>query len=166
MKAIITMPLTDFDPEKTKTCSKCLVKFPATLEHFSPARRGKYGLTQKCKPCANAHTKDWYNNKGGKAWHLKDQSNRRADLANWVDTFKDVPCADCGVKYPPYVMDFDHLSAHEKLFPIGVLVNKRLSKDTILAEINKCEVVCSNCHRERTRARGQWKGQRYNASSD
>ena len=145
---------------KTKVCTKCKEELPATREYFSPARRGKHGLTQTCKPCSNARTKEWYENKDGRSWHLKDQSQRRADLANWVDTFKDVPCMDCG-KYPPYVMDFDHLPQYEKYFPIGVLVNKRLSKETILEEIKKCEVVCSNCHRERTRSRGQWSGIRY-----
>ena len=149
---------------KTKICSKCNVELLATRDNFSPARRGKYGLTQRCKSCANAQTKEWYDNQDGRSWHLKDQSQRRADLANWVDTFKDVPCTDCGVKYPPYVMDFDHLPQYEKLFPIGVLVNKRLSKQTILEEINKCEVVCANCHRERTRFRGQWSGIRYGKS--
>lgn len=146
---------------KTKVCTKCKEELPATREYFSPARRGKHGLTQTCKPCSNARTKEWYENKDGRSWHLKDQSQRRADLASWVDTFKDVPCMDCGKKYPPYVMDFDHLPQYEKYFPIGVLVNKRLSKETILEEIKKCEVVCSNCHRERTRSRGQWSGIRY-----
>jgi hypothetical protein len=150
------------ESKKTKACTTCKVSFPATREYFSPARRGKYGLTQRCKTCANTKTKDWYENKEGRSWHLKDQSQRRADLANWVDTFKDVPCTDCGFKYPPYVMDFDHLPQFEKYFPIGVLVNKRVSKDTILEEISKCEVVCANCHRLRTRARGQWSGIRYN----
>ena len=146
---------------KTKVCTKCKEELPATREYFSPARRGKHGLTQTCKPCSNARTKEWYENKDGRSWHLKDQSQRRADLASWVDTFKDVPCMDCGKKYPPYVIDFDHLPQYEKYFPIGVLVNKRLSKETILEEIKKCEVVCSNCHRERTRSRGQWSGIRY-----
>ena len=150
------------ESKKSKECTKCGVEFPATREYFSPARRGKYWLTQRCKTCANAHTKDWYENKDGRSWHLKDQSQRRADLANWVDTFKDIPCTDCGIKYPPYVMDFDHLPQFEKYFPIGVLVNKRLSKETILEEIRKCEIVCANCHRERTRVRGQWSGIRYN----
>ena len=141
---------------KTKVCTKCKEELPATREYFSPARRGKHGLTQTCKPCSNARTKEWYENKDGRSWHLKDQSQRRADLANWVDTFKDVPCMDCGKKYPPYVMDFDHLPQYEKYFPIGVLVNKRLSKETILEEIKKCEVVCSNCHRERIKRSMVW----------
>ena len=145
---------------KTKVCSKCKVELPATREHFSPARRGKYGLTQRCKPCANAQTRDWYE-KEGKDWHRNDQSKRRAELGEWVDTFKQKPCTDCGIQYAPYIMDFDHLPEFEKVWPIPVMVNKRLAKETILAEIAKCELVCSNCHRERTRQRGQWNGLRY-----
>lgn len=62
---------------------------------------------------------------------------------------KDVPCMDCNIKYPPYVMDFDHREGEEKVMGVGALVT-RASADRILAEIAKCDVVCSNCHRERT----------------
>lgn len=55
---------------------------------------------------------------------------------------------DCGVPYPYYVMEFDHRDPSQKLANIGRLLGnswKRL-KD----EIAKCDVVCANCHRERT----------------
>lgn len=65
---------------------------------------------------------------------------------------KAVPCADCGVQYPHYVMDFDHLPGTAKSFAISRL-KASCSERTLLAEIAKCEVVCSNCHRERTFSR-------------
>lgn len=75
-------------------------------------------------------------------------TKRRQTRRSMIDAFKDVPCADCGVKYPPYIMDFDHRNPDEKLFQIGS--NSTLSIERILTEISKCDVVCSNCHRERT----------------
>lgn len=68
---------------------------------------------------------------------------------------KDMPCMDCGVQYPPYVMDFHHTRGH-KLFALSALSNGTL-KDlaasdklaAIRAEIAKCDLVCANCHRER-----------------
>jgi hypothetical protein len=66
---------------------------------------------------------------------------------------KDKPCADCGVSYPPYVMDLDHL--RDKVEIVGRLVAKSASYKRIQDEIAKCEVVCSNCHRERTHRRWQ-----------
>ena len=65
---------------------------------------------------------------------------------------KDVPCADCGLKYPSYVMDFDHVRG-EKKGNIATMVGVATALKTLLAEIEKCEVVCSNCHRHRTHAR-------------
>ena|SRR5258708_29140216 len=65
---------------------------------------------------------------------------------------KDKPCADCGVKYPYYVMDFDHLG--KKKFTISKAVRKAsISLALLIEEIGKCEVVCANCHRARTQKR-------------
>lgn len=68
---------------------------------------------------------------------------------------KDVPCADCGQRYPYYVMDFDHVRG-EKKFCIGVAVGTNIAGiNQFLDEIAKCEVVCSNCHRTRTFVRSK-----------
>lgn len=61
------------------------------------------------------------------------------------------PCADCGIQYPGYVMQFDHLS--DKRFPLSNARSE--SVKTLLAEIAKCEVVCANCHAERTFRRSE-----------
>lgn len=61
------------------------------------------------------------------------------------------PCTDCNVEYPYYVMQFDHLSAKE--FTIGSYAGTTGSVKRLLAEIAKCEVVCANCHAERTHQR-------------
>lgn len=64
------------------------------------------------------------------------------------------PCADCGVYYPHYVMDYDHLG--DKVGNVSLLV-KTASLQRVLDEIAKCDLVCSNCHRARTflRASGE-----------
>lgn len=62
-----------------------------------------------------------------------------------------VPCADCKVVYPPHVMDFDHLDGSKKKAKVPELVNNGYK--TINEEIAKCEIVCSNCHRQRTHDR-------------
>lgn len=58
------------------------------------------------------------------------------------------PCADCGIEYPPIVMEFDHVRG-QKEFSIGNHV-KSVSRERLVAEIAKCDVVCANCHRLRT----------------
>jgi hypothetical protein len=60
-------------------------------------------------------------------------------------------CIDCGINYPYYVMDFDHVRG-QKQANVMELVST-LSKKRIDLEIAKCEIVCSNCHRIRTHMR-------------
>lgn len=59
---------------------------------------------------------------------------------------KSVPCVDCGQQYPWWVMDFDHGDSH-KVYNIGR--SRHRGYNVIVAEIAKCDVVCSNCHRLR-----------------
>jgi predicted Fe-S protein YdhL (DUF1289 family) len=60
------------------------------------------------------------------------------------------PCADCGRTYPPYVMEWDHLPGTEKELVLADTRRSAHAKARILAELAKCELVCANCHRERT----------------
>jgi hypothetical protein len=43
--------------------------------------------------------------------HKYIERNRRRKIAaqEVVKELKDNPCTDCGVRYPPYVLDFHHL---------------------------------------------------------
>jgi len=67
---------------------------------------------------------------------------------------KGIPCMDCGETFPTYVMQWDHLPGHVKVDEIGSMVGSR-SRDFILAEIEKCELVCANCHVMRTVVRAR-----------
>ena len=49
-------------------------------------------------------------------------------------------------------MDFDHVTG-EKLDDICGMRMRTVSREAIRAEIEKCEVLCANCHRARTHAR-------------
>jgi hypothetical protein len=58
------------------------------------------------------------------------------------------PCIDCTKQYPPYVMQFDHVTGIKEF---NLADNNRwTSWNRVLIEIEKCEIVCSNCHAERT----------------
>ncbi len=60
------------------------------------------------------------------------------------------PCFDCRVQYNPWVMQFDHRNPIDKSFGIGGFMRYKVSLDKVLKEIEKCDVVCANCHAERT----------------
>lgn len=57
---------------------------------------------------------------------------------------------DCGNRFPPECMDFDHRPGEIKLFGISASVQ---GWQKMLDEIVKCDLVCANCHRIRTKAR-------------
>ena len=59
-------------------------------------------------------------------------------------------CIDCGEKNH-IVLDFDHLS--NKKYNISRMIHDGFSWKAIAKEIEKCEVVCANCHRIRTHIR-------------
>jgi hypothetical protein len=49
-------------------------------------------------------------------------------------------------------MDFDHVSG-KKENNVGTMVAHGWNRDRVLAEIAKCDLVCANCHRIRTKKR-------------
>lgn len=61
------------------------------------------------------------------------------------------PCTDCGKKYPYYVMQFDHI--YEKNGAVADLARASVSIARLQQEIDNCELVCANCHAERTHSR-------------
>lgn len=74
---------------------------------------------------------------------------RRNDFVNRA---KMKPCADCGIQYNPWVMEFDHRDPGQKINCISLI--KAHSFEALKIEIAKCDVVCANCHCERTHK--QW----------
>ena len=81
------------------------------------------------------------------------ESDKR--LTAFVNRLKCKPCSDCGVQYNPWVMDFDHHNPKSKKYTIANMANNNMSEKKILEEAAKCDVVCSNCHRERTHRQRQ-----------
>ena len=77
----------------------------------------------------------------------------RAKIKEAIREAKNKPCTDCGVLYPFYVMQFDHLG--DKNFSLGAFSTHTISLKRVQEEIEKCEVVCANCHAVRTWQRGQ-----------
>ena len=76
-------------------------------------------------------------------------TRKRLKVRRILHETKDVPCLDCGKRYPPYVMHFDHVKG-EKKFNLSQAAAKATGLAKVLEEIAKCEIVCANCHAERT----------------
>lgn len=72
--------------------------------------------------------------------------------ARLLDKLRDVPCRDCGRRFPPCAMDFDHREPDAKKYTVTRMIG-RAGTARILAEVAKCDIVCTNCHRVRTHDR-------------
>jgi hypothetical protein len=71
----------------------------------------------------------------------------------FVNNLKKNPCHDCKQTFDPICMDFDHLPEFEKVANVSELINRGASLIRLQKEIDKCDLVCANCHRIRSRDR-------------
>jgi hypothetical protein len=75
----------------------------------------------------------------------------KARKRKWAENYKaELGCADCPEK-DPICLDFDHRPGEKKFKPVAVMISRGLSWDRIKAEVAKCDVRCTNCHRKRHR---------------
>jgi hypothetical protein len=86
------------------------------------------------------------------------ETNRRVReyVASYLVTH---PCVDCG-EADPIVLEFDHRDPTSKEFTVFAGHGSRYSFKRVVAEINKCDVRCANCHRRKSSREAQtwrWK---------
>jgi len=76
---------------------------------------------------------------------------RQAGTIELLRELRDVPCMDCGRRFASHQMDFDHRDPATKSFNLTKGRAMLMSTQRLMAEVAKCDVVCANCHRVRTR---------------
>lgn len=125
----------------TDICKTCKSVFPIS-ELMKDSQRSK-GYRNKCLRCLAASRGREYNPKARRRNHCGSTAEKK----RFLDSLRSVPCTDCGQKFLPCAMDFDHVGP--KSFGI---MNKYRDKtmEQLKQEVAKCEVVCANCHRVRT----------------
>ena len=84
----------------------------------------------------------------------ESQKSRRAANRAYIEEVKAAPCMDCGGVFPSECMDFDHVRGDKDR---DIAQMKSLSRRRVVDEIVKCDLVCANCHRTRTRQRREGK---------
>lgn len=110
-----------------KTCPMCSKTKP--IDEFYN-RRNKKGNSPYCKPCTNIQVID-----------------RQRTLKQLAINYKGGCCEKCGYNKYNGALEFHHLDPIQKDFTIA---NLKLTtfNETIKKELDKCILVCSNCHRE------------------
>lgn len=72
---------------------------------------------------------------------------RRKKLKDLAIEYKGGKCSCCGYNKCKAALEFHHLDPNEKEFGLGTKGLTR-SWDKIKIELDKCILLCANCHRE------------------
>src|SRR5437762_1658663 len=134
-----------------RACTKCGQVKP--LEAFPPVRRGEPKLQTWCRECfAEANARNYQaNRERERARIYRYIAARRAEVGQKIiEYLREHPCVDCGER-DIVVLEFDHIG--DKVADISVYAGSGRTWARVMAEIEKCEVRCANCHRRKTRER-------------
>ncbi len=138
------------DVAKLRKCYRCGELKPA--DEFAWRRKAMGQRDSFCRPCRSAYGKEHYvanRQRYIDQARIQKQKLMLERTTYLIKFFKTHACVDCG-ETDPVVLEFDHL--RDKSFAIGPELSRR-SWQSILDEMEKCEVVCANCHRRRTAQR-------------
>lgn len=139
-----------------KKCSGCSTE--KTTEHFAKNSTKKDGLQTTCKQCRKIYWDNHY--QSNKRYYIVKAANRKNqikhDFWSWLSTKS---CIDCGIS-DIRVLEFDHRLREQKLYNISDLLRTGQDK-YLLKEIEKCDIVCANCHRIRTSKQFDWTKNKY-----
>lgn len=133
-----------------KLCGTCKQEKP--VSEFN--KKDKIRLQNKCRDCQKKYYKEYYRREPKEKERILIKNHqRRNEIKDFINSIKESnPCMDCENYYPACVMDFDHIDDNKEA-SIAKMVSSLRPTSTIVKEINKCELVCSNCHRIRTKNR-------------
>jgi NAD-dependent dihydropyrimidine dehydrogenase PreA subunit len=117
-----------------KTCGRCGAAKP--VDQFYRKARKSGGWLRYCKPCFNAYS-------------IERFRQRKRDAVAYLGG----QCADCGLVFPVAVFEFHHRDPRAKELTFTKLRGRAWK--TITTELDKCDLLCANCHRKR-----HWEGEK------
>ena len=127
-----------------RRCSKCEIDKP--LSGFTRNKAKKCGYNSYCKECNKDYQKKHYED--NKLNYIDKKNNRKNVLKEHINSIKlKNKCSRCS-EDDIACLDFHHIDDKDKDFNIGEAVKRGISIDKINNEIDKCLVLCSNCHRK------------------
>ena len=93
-----------------------------------------------------SYSTQYYHYNRSDGHQVKYNKRVRKRNSKFVELVKDnKECSVCGENYPACLV-FHHLS--DKEYEIGVMVSNGHSLKSISNEMNKCTILCANCHRK------------------
>lgn len=140
---------------KTKQCSNCCETKDINLFHW---KKKPVKKTAQCGECLNISTRKHYH-KNKDAYKDKAVKNNLRYIYNARVFVRELKigndCSRCGESHPD-VLEFDHLNPKTKRVEISYMTHHAYSIESILEEIEKCVLLCANCHRKKTSLEKEW----------
>ena len=131
--------------EATKFCTQCQKE--KDVESFSWKKKSEGKRQSYCLECQKIKSKAHY--KAKREDYYARNKRRMQEVMDYIDNLKSVtPCVDCGNLFKSKITDFHHKNGNK--YRIVSEMRRKTTLPIILREIEKCELLCSNCHRERT----------------
>lgn len=111
-----------------------------------------------CRSCNREYQRKWVSDNREKQRERNRNNNKRIRERNgkYVHDFLiKNPCSIC-LESDPVVLDFDHIDPSTKIDTISNLIRQSHSLEKIQEEIEKCQILCANCHRRKTAIDNNW----------
>jgi len=129
---------------KTKKCCTCNEEKLLTEFNFKNINRNI--LHCSCKECCKVTREKNY--KKNKQITFDRNKRNRTKVKKWLEEFKNtLSCIKCGENHPA-CLDFHHRDPSNKEYTISYMLAGTFSLEKLKKEIEKCDVLCSNCHRK------------------
>ncbi len=123
-----------------KECNKCHTE--KDLSEF--ASHPTQGTQSNCKVCQRLISAEWYQNNKNKQIANATRNNKK--YRRRIFEYKEsLSCESCGEE-ETVCLDFHHKNPDEKEF--SICNYNGAGWDRVLLEIQKCHVLCANCHRK------------------
>ncbi len=125
-----------------KVCSTCKQEKP--LEAFNKKSTNVDGRERYCRDCHRARNRAHYDD--NKDAYKASARRFKRELIEWFQAYKaTLKCAKCG-ETKPWRLAFHHRDPKQKDLEVSQMVHLHRSRENIMAEVEKCDVVCHNCH--------------------
>ena len=150
---------------KSKACCTCKKEIPINEYSWKIKKRSK--RSTKCKDCTNEYSRQHYKNNINDyvARAKKNRARYKKEGRNLIYEFKlSNPCTSCG-ESNPIVLEFDHLDPQTKRNDVSTMATHGYSIESLEKEIEKCIILCANCHRQKTAKQQNWHSYKQNKRS-
>lgn len=126
-----------------KKCIKCKIEKP--LVDYNKRNTTKDGVDTRCRECVNKRRRD---NIRQNPNHIAYTKKHRKIRSDYVSLKKQSGCVRCGYSKCEKALTFHHIDQTTKIDTIANLVSRLAKLEVIEEEIQKCILLCFNCHAE------------------